>query len=120
MDMGECPKIHSLPLKADYEEARKKKDYGFEYDLEMVLQRYVDDCDRKIKRNQKHLEDIQAPDPVCIILRHFPRFLASFLSFFPPFFSSLHHSFYLTILALHLPIRSTLTHSPLTYTLLTS
>ena len=64
MDLGECPKMHSQTLKNDYEEARKKKDYGYDYDLEMNLQRYVEDCDRKIKRNQKHLEDIQVPDPV--------------------------------------------------------
>jgi hypothetical protein len=66
MDMGECAKIHSQHLQSEYEEARKQKDYGYEYDLEMQLQRYVEDCDRKIKRNQKHLEDIQVPDPVCL------------------------------------------------------
>ena len=64
MDLGECPKLHAPNLKTEYEEARKKKDYGYEYDLEMHLQRYVEDCDRKIKRNQQHLEDIQVPDPV--------------------------------------------------------
>jgi hypothetical protein len=68
MDLGECPKVHSPSLKNDYEEARKKKEYGYEYDLEMQLQKYVDECDRKIKRNQKHLEDIQVPDPVCLFL----------------------------------------------------
>lgn len=71
MDMGECTKLHAPNLKNEYEEARKKRDYGYEYDLEMKLQRYVEDCDRKIKRNQKHLEDIQVPDPVrttCILL----------------------------------------------------
>lgn len=64
MDLGDCPKVHSITLKNEYDEARKKKDYGFEYNVEMQLQRYVEDCDRKIKRNIKHLEDIQAPDPV--------------------------------------------------------
>lgn len=64
MDIGDCSKMHSAQLKQEYEEARKKKDYNFEYDLEVVLQKYVDDCDRKIKRNIKHLEEIQSPDPV--------------------------------------------------------
>lgn len=68
MDMGECPKLHAPNLKNEYEEARKKKDYGYEYDLEMQLQRYVEECDRKIKRNQKHLEDIQVPDPVSFFI----------------------------------------------------
>lgn len=33
MDLGECPKIHDLALRADYETAQKKKDYY--YDVEV-------------------------------------------------------------------------------------
>ncbi len=51
-------------MKQDYEEARKNKDFGYDYELEMQLQRFVEECDRKIRRNQKHLEEIQSPDPV--------------------------------------------------------
>ena len=33
MDLGECPKIHDLALRADYEIASKKRDYCFELDV---------------------------------------------------------------------------------------
>lgn len=33
MDLGECPKIHDLALRADYEKAQQKKDYF--YDVEV-------------------------------------------------------------------------------------
>jgi RNA-binding protein Luc7-like 2 len=35
MDLGECPKIHDLALRADYEKAQQKKDYF--YDVEVSL-----------------------------------------------------------------------------------
>ena len=36
MDLGECPKIHDLALKADYEMASKKKDYYYDIDVSML------------------------------------------------------------------------------------
>lgn len=33
MDLGECPKIHDLALKADYEMASKRKDYYYDIDV---------------------------------------------------------------------------------------
>lgn len=33
MDLGDCPKIHDLALRADYENAAKHKDYY--YDVEV-------------------------------------------------------------------------------------
>lgn len=33
MDLGECPKVHDLALRADYENAAKSKD--FYYDIEV-------------------------------------------------------------------------------------
>ena len=33
MDLGECPKIHDLALRADYQQASKPKDYF--YDVEV-------------------------------------------------------------------------------------
>lgn len=33
MDLGECPKVHDLALRADYEKASKNKDYY--YDIEV-------------------------------------------------------------------------------------
>jgi RNA-binding protein Luc7-like 2 len=42
MDLGECPKIHDLALRADYEKAQQKKDYY--YDVE--VSRWWVDCGR--------------------------------------------------------------------------
>ena len=36
MDLGECPKVHDLALRADYELASKDKDYY--YDIEVSEQ----------------------------------------------------------------------------------
>ena len=35
MDLGECPKIHDLALRADYQVAAKSKDYF--YDVEVCI-----------------------------------------------------------------------------------
>lgn len=56
MDLGPCSKIHSDKLKADYQKARLKKDFGFEYDYLRDLNKYVDDCNRRIDAAQKRLE----------------------------------------------------------------
>jgi hypothetical protein len=55
--IGECKKLHSEPLKQEYEEARKMKDYGFEYKLEKYLEELVEDCDKKIEKAIKKLEE---------------------------------------------------------------
>lgn len=33
MDLGECPKIHDLALRADYDLASKKQDYYYDIDV---------------------------------------------------------------------------------------
>lgn len=33
MDLGECPKIHDLALRADFELASKTKDYFYDIDV---------------------------------------------------------------------------------------
>lgn len=38
MDLGECPKVHDLALRADFDAASKKKDYY--YDIEVRLHRH--------------------------------------------------------------------------------
>jgi hypothetical protein len=35
MDLGECPKLHDLALRADYENAQKTKDYYYDVDVSM-------------------------------------------------------------------------------------
>lgn len=36
MDMGECPSIHDLALRADYELAVKSQDYYYDIDVSVV------------------------------------------------------------------------------------
>lgn len=63
-DLGPCPKVHSEPLKTDYENlpAADKTRHGFEYDYMRDLQRYVDDCNRRIDTAQRRLE--KTPDEI--------------------------------------------------------
>lgn len=37
MDLGECPKIHDLALRADYEQATKGKDYYYDIDVSKIM-----------------------------------------------------------------------------------
>ncbi|EOO03273.1 putative u1 snrnp splicing complex subunit protein [Phaeoacremonium minimum UCRPA7] len=63
-DLGPCPKVHSEGLKAEYEglpEAEKKK-YGFEWDYMRDLQKYIDECNRRIDVAQRRLE--KTPDEI--------------------------------------------------------
>lgn len=36
MDLGECPKIHDLALRADYEKAQQSKDYFYDLDVSTI------------------------------------------------------------------------------------
>lgn len=35
MDLGECPQIHDLALRADFEAAQKKKDHFYDIDVSL-------------------------------------------------------------------------------------
>jgi len=48
MDLGECAKYHDLALRADYENAAKNKDYGYELDVSVL--RFV--ALHTVKRNR--------------------------------------------------------------------
>lgn len=37
MDLGECPQIHDLALRADYEAAQKKRDHFYDIDVSISL-----------------------------------------------------------------------------------
>ena len=37
MDLGECPKLHDLALRADYEAAAKQKDYFYDVDVSKYI-----------------------------------------------------------------------------------
>lgn len=57
-DLGACPKAHLPNLKEEYEKASdaQKKEWGFEWDYQREIGRYVADCDRKIETAQRRLE----------------------------------------------------------------
>ncbi|XP_074594044.1 putative RNA-binding protein Luc7-like 2 [Brevipalpus obovatus] len=59
MDLGECPKVHDLALRADYEKASSSKNYGYELDALDHLQAFVADADRKTELAKKRLAETQ-------------------------------------------------------------
>jgi len=63
-DLGPCPKVHSEPLKTEYEaaDASQKQKWGFEYDYMRDLQKYIDECNRRIDVAQRRLE--KTPDEI--------------------------------------------------------
>jgi hypothetical protein len=61
-DLGPCPKVHSEPLKTEYESTKDSKNYGFEYDYMRDLQKYIDECNRRIDGAQRRLE--KTPDEI--------------------------------------------------------
>jgi hypothetical protein len=63
-DFGPCPKLHNEGLKAEYEaaDAEQKAKWGFEYDYLRDMQKYVDECNRRIDSAQRRLE--KTPDEI--------------------------------------------------------
>jgi len=59
MDLGECPKIHDLALRADYEAAAKNKDYFYDVDAGEHLKSFIEDCDRRTELAKKRLAETQ-------------------------------------------------------------
>lgn len=86
MDLGECPKVHDLALRADYEKAAKHKDYYYDIDVSIFstdvdstdffyqivfwllfsflqamehLQAFIADCDRRTEAAKKRLAETQ-------------------------------------------------------------
>ncbi|EWC46395.1 U1 snRNP-associated protein usp106 [Drechslerella stenobrocha 248] len=56
-DLGSCPKLHSEPLKTAYEADKAAgKDPGYEWDYARDLQKYVEECNRRIDAAQRRLE----------------------------------------------------------------
>uniref|UniRef100_A0A7N2KQP5 RNA-binding protein Luc7-like 1 n=1 Tax=Quercus lobata TaxID=97700 RepID=A0A7N2KQP5_QUELO len=66
MDMGPCPKVHSLQLRKEYEEAKAKAIDNYERDLEDVIDRLILECDRKITRALRRLEAEDAKAAIAI------------------------------------------------------
>ena len=61
-DLGPCPKVHSEPLKSEYEASAEKGKLGFEYDYMRDMQKYIDECNRRIDAAQRRLE--KTPDEI--------------------------------------------------------
>jgi len=57
-DLGACPKSHQPNLKEEFANAseQQKRDWGFEWDYQRDIGRYVQDCDRRIDQAQRRLE----------------------------------------------------------------
>ncbi|XP_017774644.1 PREDICTED: putative RNA-binding protein Luc7-like 2 isoform X2 [Nicrophorus vespilloides] len=59
MDLGECPKIHDLALRADFEKAQQSKDYFYDLDAMEHLQAFIGDCDRRTESAKQRLAETQ-------------------------------------------------------------
>ncbi|KAJ8915978.1 hypothetical protein NQ315_016655 [Exocentrus adspersus] len=59
MDLGECPKIHDLALRADFEKAQQSKDYFYDLDAMEHLQAFISDCDRRTEAAKQRLAETQ-------------------------------------------------------------
>ncbi|XP_020587822.1 putative RNA-binding protein Luc7-like 1 isoform X2 [Phalaenopsis equestris] len=66
MDLGPCPKVHSLQLRKDYEEAKAKGMHNFDRELEDLIERLIVECERKIQRALKRLESEDAKAAIAI------------------------------------------------------
>ncbi|XP_008800487.1 putative RNA-binding protein Luc7-like 2 [Phoenix dactylifera] len=66
MDMGPCPKVHSLQLRKEYEEAKAKGIHDFDRELEDMIERLIVECERKIQRALKRLEEEDAKAAIAI------------------------------------------------------
>ncbi|GLT52121.1 hypothetical protein SLA2020_254790 [Shorea laevis] len=68
MDMGPCPKVHSLQLRREYEKATAKGIDNYDRELEDAIDRLIVECDRKIGRALKHIEDEDAKAAIAILV----------------------------------------------------
>ncbi|CAO2046503.1 unnamed protein product [Urochloa humidicola] len=66
MDMGPCPKLHSLQLRKEYEEAKAKGTDNYDHELEETIERLIVECERKIQRALKRLEEEDAKAAIAI------------------------------------------------------
>ncbi|KAK8462583.1 hypothetical protein SEVIR_1G229200v4 [Setaria viridis] len=66
MDMGPCPKLHSLQLRKEYEEAKAKGTDNYDRELEETIERLIVECERKIQRALKRLEEDDAKAAIAI------------------------------------------------------
>lgn len=58
-ELADCPKVHSLTLKDEYEMASKKRDYHYEEEVLEFLRSFVRDNERKIDSAKKRLDLVE-------------------------------------------------------------
>lgn len=63
-DLGACSKAHQPNLREDYQAAseEQKREWGFEFDYQRDISKYVSECDRRIDQAQRRLE--KTPDEI--------------------------------------------------------
>ncbi|XP_022864619.1 putative RNA-binding protein Luc7-like 2 isoform X2 [Olea europaea var. sylvestris] len=66
MDKGPCQKVHSLQLRKEYQEAKAKGLDNYDRDLEDNIDRLIVECDRKIVRALKRLDEEDAKAAIAI------------------------------------------------------
>lgn len=59
MDLGECPKVHDLAFRADYQTAAKSRDYYYDIEAMEHLQAFIADCDRRTEAAKQRLKETQ-------------------------------------------------------------
>ncbi|XP_033243200.1 putative RNA-binding protein Luc7-like 1 [Drosophila miranda] len=59
MDLGECPKVHDLAFRADYESAAKSRDFYYDIEAMEHLQAFIADCDRRTDSAKQRLKETQ-------------------------------------------------------------
>lgn len=57
VDMGECKKLHSLPLREEYEKANSEKYLGYEEELLETLSSIISEVDRSIQKSKRRLDE---------------------------------------------------------------
>lgn len=63
-----APKVHSLQLRKEYEESKAKGKDNYDRELEDVIEKLIIECDRKITRALKRLEEDDAKAAIAIVV----------------------------------------------------
>eukprot|EP00658_Telonema_sp_P-2_P047727 TRINITY_DN36326_c0_g1_i2.p1 TRINITY_DN36326_c0_g1~~TRINITY_DN36326_c0_g1_i2.p1 ORF type:complete len:268 (+),score=92.67 TRINITY_DN36326_c0_g1_i2:174-977(+) len=70
LDTGPCPNVHDLKLRAEYLKAKRDGKDNFERNVRAELQRSIEECNRKIQRAVKRLEDEGTVDVMLKVTQH--------------------------------------------------
>ncbi|XP_022092459.1 putative RNA-binding protein Luc7-like 2 isoform X1 [Acanthaster planci] len=59
MDLGACSKIHDPALRADYENASQRREFGYDVDAMQQLSAFIAECDHRTEIAKKRLAETQ-------------------------------------------------------------